>query len=95
MFFAVIDKDERAVVILRHIANSIIHCIQMEADWSSRNQDKKIPILDMKVWLDIHSTVVTVYNLAACNLGPFIISLLSRNTFFYYIKTPFIISPKK
>ena len=33
------------------------------------------------------TTVVTVYNLAACNLGPYIISLFSRNTFFYYINT--------
>ena len=52
------EKDERTIIILRRIANSIMHCIQMEADWPSKNIDKKIPILDMKVWLDTHGNTI-------------------------------------
>ena len=44
------EEDERFADILKDIANSIIPCIQMEADWPSRNIDKRLPILDMKVW---------------------------------------------
>ena len=34
------------------IANSIVPGIVMEYDTPSRNTDKKMPILDMKVWVD-------------------------------------------
>ena len=44
-------KDERLANVLLEIANSIMPCIQMEADWPSRNSDMKMPILDMKVWM--------------------------------------------
>ena len=44
--------DERLAKILLSIANSIMECVKMEADWPSKNTDKKMPILDMKVWTD-------------------------------------------
>ena len=44
--------DERLASILKDIANSIMPCIQMEADWPSKNPDGRLPILDMKVWTD-------------------------------------------
>ena len=42
--------EERLAVILKDIADSVLPCIKMEADWPDRNTDKKLPILDMKVW---------------------------------------------
>ena len=44
--------DERLASIMREIANSIMPCIQMEADWPSKNLDGRLPILDLKVWTD-------------------------------------------
>ena len=38
--------------LLLDIANSVMKCIQMEADWPSKNPDRSMPILDMKVWTD-------------------------------------------
>ena len=35
--------------------------------------------------IEEHSTVVSAYYLAACNLGPYIISLFTRYTFFFTI----------
>ena len=42
--------DERLAKILKDIANSVMPCVVMKADWPSRNEDDKMPILDMKVW---------------------------------------------
>ena len=42
--------DERLSEILKEIANDVLPCISMEADWPSQNMDGKLPILDMKVW---------------------------------------------
>ena len=33
-------------------------CIKMEADWPSKNKDNKMPILDMKVWMDTKDCIV-------------------------------------
>ena len=44
--------DERLAMLLLDIANSIMGCVVMEADWPSRNADKRLPILDMKTWTD-------------------------------------------
>ena len=44
------EDDERLAEILKEIANSVMPCIQMEADWPSKNEDGKLPILDLKVW---------------------------------------------
>ena len=46
------EGDERLARILVDIANDIMPCIKMEADWPTKNQDKRLPILDMKVWTD-------------------------------------------
>ena len=50
--------DERLANILRDIANSIMPCIQMEADWPSKNPDGKLPILDLKVWTNRGNKIV-------------------------------------
>ena len=50
-------KDAILARVLREIANSVMSCIKMEADWPSNNRDSKMPILDMKVWMDKESNV--------------------------------------
>ena len=43
------QPDERLARVLLDIANDIMECVKMEADWPSKNSDKKLPILGMKV----------------------------------------------
>ena len=45
------DEEKRTVKILKDIANTIQEGIIMEEDSPSKHCDKKVPILDMKVWL--------------------------------------------
>ena len=44
-------EDSRLARVLREIANHVMEGILMEADFPSKNQDGKMPILDMKVWM--------------------------------------------
>ena len=44
--------DARTARILKEIANDVQEGISMEEDYPSKNSDHKVPILDMKVWLD-------------------------------------------
>ena len=44
--------DERTAKIMTDIANSVVPGIVMEFDVPSRNTNKKMPILDMEVWMD-------------------------------------------
>ena len=50
--------DERLAIILLSIANSVMECVKMEADWPSKNRDRKMPILDMKVWVNGEGTLL-------------------------------------
>ena len=47
-----IEKDKFTAEILRKIANEIISMIQMEEDVCSNYPDKRLPILDLKVWIE-------------------------------------------
>ena len=53
-----VPDDERLAKLLLEIANSIMECVKMEGDWPSKNQDNKMPILDMKVWMDEQGTLL-------------------------------------
>ena len=44
------EPDERLARVLVDIANSVMRCVQMEADWPTKNSDRRLPILDMKTW---------------------------------------------
>ena len=44
-------EDERNMSIVQRIANEIHSSIDVTADYPSRNEDRKIPILDLRVWL--------------------------------------------
>ena len=46
------EEDQRTMVLIRNIANSIHPMLQFEEDFCSRYPDKKLPILDLKCWLD-------------------------------------------
>ena len=50
--------DERLAKVLLDIANSVMECVQMEGDWPSKNEDGKMPILDMKGWIDGEGTLL-------------------------------------
>ena len=46
-----IPDDERTMLVVRDIANSIDPMIQMTVDFPSNHEDKKVPMLDVKVWM--------------------------------------------
>ena len=51
-------EEQRTARVFKNIANSVQEGIIMEEDSPSRNQDGKLPILDMKVWIDRNFYVV-------------------------------------
>ena len=50
--------DARTARVLKDIANDVQLGITMEDDFPSRNEDNKLPILDMKVWTDDKHNIV-------------------------------------
>ena len=47
------DEDEEMIAgKLMQISNNILDGIEMECDMPSRHADKKLPILDMKCWIE-------------------------------------------
>ncbi len=52
------EEDERLARVLVDIANEVLPGITMEADWPSKNNDKRLPILDMKVWMSDQGNVM-------------------------------------
>ena len=62
------EPDERLAKVLLDIANDVMECIQMEADWPTKNDDKRLPILDMKVWTGEEGDVMyTHYEKPVCS----------------------------
>ena len=53
-----VADDERTAKVLTDIANDVIPGIVMEFDVPSRNNDNKMAILDMKVWLNNEGIVM-------------------------------------
>ena len=51
-----IPSDKRTFEIIRQIGNSIHQNIKLETDVPSNYEDKKLPILDLKVWIERVST---------------------------------------
>ena len=51
------DSDEVIEAELLAIANSLVPGIEMESDLPSKHPDNKLPILDMKVWVDANGKV--------------------------------------
>ena len=47
----VIENDVKTMKIIQKIANEIDSMIQMTVDAPSLHNDKKLPVLDMKVWM--------------------------------------------
>ena len=44
--------DERTMELIKQIGDDIHPSIQLEIDYPSRHSDKKLPILDLKVWVE-------------------------------------------
>ena len=47
-----IEDDQKTMVLVREIANSVHPMLQFEEDFPSRYVDCKLPILDLKCWLN-------------------------------------------
>ena len=46
------SADERTMMIVKEIGDDIHPSIRLDVDYPSKHQDNKIPILDMKVWVE-------------------------------------------
>ena len=46
------NKDEVMMELMNEIGDSIHPSIQLTTDYPSKNQDEKIPILNLKVWTE-------------------------------------------
>ena len=47
-----ISDDERTMTLIKQIGNDIHPSIQLEVDYPSKPQDGRLPILDLKVWIE-------------------------------------------
>ena len=45
------EDDKIAALVLKEIANTVIDGIQLEADFPSNSENRKMAILDMEVWI--------------------------------------------
>ena len=50
--------DERTMELIRQVGDDIHPSIKLEADYPSKHPDKKLPILDVKVWVEQREKVV-------------------------------------
>ena len=57
---SIVPKDVLAARILKQIGNSISNMIQLEDDVCSNYVDKKLPILDCKVWVEKYEESVKI-----------------------------------
>ena len=46
------SAGERTMMIVKEIGDDIHPSIRLDVDYPSKHQDNKIPILDMKVWVE-------------------------------------------
>ena len=47
-----VDSEKAIIERVRDIGDQIHESIQLEADFPSNHEDAKVPILDVKVWID-------------------------------------------
>ena len=52
------SEDARTAEVLKDIANNVMEGIIMEEDYPSNNENNKLAILDMYVWIDDNSNIV-------------------------------------
>jgi hypothetical protein len=47
-----VEDDERTKKFIKQVGDDIHHSIELEIDHPSKHVDQKLPILDMKVWIE-------------------------------------------
>ena len=47
-----VPADKRTMSVVQSVANDICHMITMTVDVPSEYEDSKVPMLDLKVWLE-------------------------------------------
>ena len=45
-----VSSDQRTMPLIKQLGEDIHSSIQLEVDYPSKNQDQKLPILNLKVW---------------------------------------------
>ena len=47
-----VSSDQRTMLLIKQLGDDIHSSIQLEVDYPSNHRDQKLPILDLKVWLE-------------------------------------------
>ena len=47
-----VSSDQRTMLLIKRLGDDIHSSIQLEVDYPSNHRDQKLPILDLKVWLE-------------------------------------------
>ena len=47
-----VNSDQRTMLLIKQIGDDIHPSIELEVDYPSKHRDQKLPILDLKVWLE-------------------------------------------
>ena len=55
-----IEDDKRAMLLFQEVGNSIHKSIQVEIEVASKFADRKMPILDLKVWIEVREAVYLI-----------------------------------
>ena len=55
-----LEPDERTFQAVGKIADSITKCVKVETDFPSNNIDKKVPVLDLKLWIECTNGTYTI-----------------------------------
>ena len=72
-----VSNDERTMLLNKQIGNDIHSSIQLEVDYPSKHQDQKLPILDLKVWLETREKEIENQNVV--RIGDYVRLLLQRD----------------
>ena len=59
------ESEESVMTKIKDIGDSIHNSIKLEADFPSRYEDQKVPILDLKVWINRDNKIVHEYYMKA------------------------------
>jgi hypothetical protein len=56
------SEDERTAAFLCEVANSIHPSITVKSDYPSKNTDQKMPLLDLKLWVEDNRILFSFYS---------------------------------
>ena len=50
------SKEENGITLFKQMGDSIYESIKLEANYPEKHKDRKLPLLDIKMWVENHRT---------------------------------------